>query len=450
MYVAENDKNGSYVKVDKNEFGKLKYTPSKTATSLFVKYKASSLLDVDKVYESEPKEIKIVSPKELHEYFIINGNITKQYEDVETRPDDLKEMVYTVNEKGSYIEFVNPLRAGGLSTVLNFDYKQAHFKKITIKLYDSVSVTETVTISLTTSREEDGKIDYLTGAGDIGTSKGRIYNVTDATASARIVINNKTKLVDDTNTEILTISEFDNGDKFNGFSSKRIYVKIFFDDFEEDKVNKFRFTNFYSINTLFEGVTDLGRPVIESEAAIPSFAILMDNITIPAAAGYDVISPNCNTYVSLRDPNGNYIIGSKNGGVLANKPYDVFVNIPGKYLLEYSSADETGILRRYTYQINTIDTVVPRLEINGQIKSTYKLGEALTLPEASVIDNSTTEEGMKFYIYLETPGYGRKTLRVNDKVETYVFKRTGNYTLTYFAMDSSSNYVEKTFKINVI
>ena len=359
-------------------------------------------------------------------------------------------MVYTVNEKGSYIEFVNPLRAGGLSTVLNFDYQQAHFKKITIKLYDSVSVTETVTISLTTSREEDGKIDYLTGAGDIGTSKGRIYNVTDATASARIVINNKTKLVDDTNTEILTISEFDNGDKFNGFSSKRIYVKIFFDDFEEDKVNKFRFTNFYSINTLFEGVTDLGRPVIESEAAIPSFAILMDNITIPAAAGYDVISPNCNTYVSLRDPNGNYIIGSKNSGVLANKPYDVFVNIPGKYLLEYSSADETGILRRYTYQINTIDTVVPRLEINGQIKSTYKLGEALTLPEASVIDNSTTEEGMKFYIYLETPGYGRKTLRVNDKVETYVFKRTGNYTLTYFAMDSSSNYVEKTFKINVI
>jgi hypothetical protein len=117
------------------------------------------------------------------------------------------------------------------------------------------------------------------------------------------------------------------------------------------------------------------------------------------------------------------------------------------YLLEYSSADETGKPRKITYQINTIDTIVPKIEIDGEIKSTYKEGEALTIPPISIIDNA---KEVNYYVYLQTPTYGRKIIQSSTLNETYVFKRKGEYKLIVFAIDNSSNSTEKTFIINVV
>jgi hypothetical protein len=180
---------------------------------------------------------------------------------------------------------------------------------------------------------------------------------------------------------------------------------------------------------------------------VPSYAVLMDEIIIPGAIASDVLSPNCDAYLTLRDPNDNYVLGSSAQGVKANKNYSVFVNIPGMYSLEYYSADETGKPRKITYQINTIDTIVPKIEIDGQIKSTYKEGEALTIPPISIIDNA---KEVNYYVYLQTPTYGRKIIQSSTLNETYVFKRKGEYKLIVFAIDNSSNSTEKTFIINVV
>ena len=96
-----------------------------------------------------------------------------------------------------------------------------------------------------------------------------------------------------------------------------------------------------------------------------------------------------------------------------------------------------------------MDDIAPVIEINGQIKTTAKVGDVLTLPTYNVTDNKTQDSKLLKYVYLSTPTFGYKTISVGDDMGTYIFQVEGDYTLVYFAMDDSSNYSYKTFTIHV-
>ena len=456
IFVSENDPNGEYVEVLKKENdvkGRYIYTPSANATSLYIKYRAIAKNDSTCISESIPQEVKILTISEnasgfqnIDDYFYINGNIQKEEIAVNGNSSD-KQIYFSVQEKGASLEFINGLRANGLSFKLNFDSGLAHFNKITVVLSDSASLNQVVSLSI----EElyDNIVSYTTLAGDYGKTAGLIKNETGKSSTLRFTLNTKTKLIDANGDQIINITKFDNGEKFVGFTSGKVHVKLVFNDFDESESNKIRITEFYSINSLYDGAIDLSSPIIETATTIPSFAILMDYVTIPSAIAIDDLSPNCDTFVKLRDPDGNYVLGSFSNYLSADLSYEVFVNKPGKYILEYMSFDESEEKRIITYVINTMDTIVPKIEIDGQIKSTYSIGEALYIPEVSVIDNVNELSILNYYVYLDTPNYSRKTLMVNERRETYVFKDKGDYKLIFFAIDESGNSTQKTFKITV-
>ena len=87
--------------------------------------------------------------------------------------------------------------------------------------------------------------------------------------------------------------------------------------------------------------------------------------------------------------------------------------------------------------------------MKGQVKTQYKVGDKLVLPEYKVTDNNTKEEDMTVYVYLTTPSFGFKTVGVKGISFGYTFVVAGDYRLTFYVRDGSGNYVIKNYDFTV-
>ena len=461
VWVAEND--GEYKEV-KEINGKYPYVITQTANTLNVQYRATAMVDKTKTSYSTPKKIQFVTiqmneeslrrVEHLYQYFYQKGGITSQYEanpGQENNQYAIKEAYYNVTEKGASLEYINDLRAGGFKIGFNTVPGKANFKKIRVVLQDAVSVDQTYTLVFTPSKFDPEKVTISSLNGEQVDIKGLLTNNSGALSTFKIGILNKNTFIDVENTSILfKATKFDNGEEFNGFSSNRVYVKIIFDDLDETKENKFKITNFFTTNFFYFGVGDTRGPIIETDKYISSYSKIMEKVVIPTARSYDDFSLNCKTYVSVINPNGEYVVGSETAPVPADVEYEILLDVQGQYKIKYETQDGGGVKNNIPYVINTIDTVAPTIEIDGQIKSTFKVGQTLTIPVSKAVDNVTASEKLYYYVYLKTPGYGFKTISANNTAQTYVFKQAGTYELTFFAMDDSGNHAERKFTINVI
>ena len=155
--------------------------------------------------------------------------------------------------------------------------------------------------------------------------------------------------------------------------------------------------------------------------------------------------PFSEVYLRVTDPNGDVIVNN----VLANVEQKIVLNKNGRYGIEYYAADDYDNRTFISYNVFTLDVIKPVIEINGQIKTHVKVGEALELPGYFVSDNVSQPSEILKYIYLETPSFGYKTIAIGDNYGTYKFQQAGTYELVYFAMDKASNYAYKTFTITV-
>lgn len=448
-----------YVKVNANAQGKYVYTPSADAEKLYVRYRATSLIGNHEQVTAD-KEIKIlkfgktddygiVSDGELNKYFYNAGNniVYKYEESIEGL--GIVENHFYVNENGATLEYVNPVQSSGFAMGLNFDEGNSYFKKISVKLRDSENINEVLTFTFT---PRDSSTVYMSTASNPTASiSGQMYDVTNTSSLIYFKFKLGTQIVDETGSTVMNVTTFDNGAAFNGFSSGAVYLTITFDDvdFADDKVNRMRISQFYSQYKFTENALDNGKPVIELSSTINTYSQYLATVKIPSAKAYDLYSPNCDAYVSLKAPNGDYVLGSASKGVIANQDYFVDLDQNGAYFVTYTSVDERNNKRTVSYSINTLDQIKPTIEIDGQIKSHVKVGDVLSLPTIHVSDNLTDPKDMLVYVNLKTPTFGYKVIKINDYEGTYVFQQAGTYELVVFVMDSSSNYSQKSFVITV-
>ena len=461
MYVAKQlagQEVGSYSEVKPNEFGDYVVAKDFNLEKLYVKYTAKAHVG-NNVKETEPNVITYVNPETLGDYFInVNGGIEANYETYIGGSN--LENVFTVKENGATIRFLNPLLATQTKVRLNFEKETANFKKISIKLQDSENVNETVTFTLT--RKQDNEVYLTTPHSKFSYVKGYINNLKADTGDVFFKFKLGKVIIDDSGSEVFTIRNYDNGDEFTKFSSNKVYVEIRFDEIDTigGKVNKVRLSDFYTqarffaneiagSDDLFYG-QDVSAPAIQQDTFINSYRNYQETITLPAAKAYDMFSPNCDVTLSVMAPDGTFVLGSLTTGVAANVEYSITLDQLGTYVIRYKALDERGNGKNpLPIMINTLDVIAPTVEIDGQIKSNYKVGDLLIVPEMIVEDNIATQEELNSYVFLQTPSFGFKTLYTNGTKGDYVFQQKGTYVLKFVAMDKDSNVTERSFTLTV-
>ena len=436
---------GSYNVVNANANGKYQYKPSSSAVAIKVRYKANAKIsNVETV--TDPSVIRIIAPEnnKLEQYWVnSDGKITTAYEEV---PDGLGsiENYFYVNEDGAALDYLIPVQGESFSLAMYFEENSAFFNKIKIVLQDSETLSESVTFTIT--KRDDSTVFLSSYGNNYANTTGQINNV-DGISTVFVKFKLGRQIVDSLGSTVFNLTKYDDGSDYKKFSSGKIYVKVVFEDVNipDDAVNKVRFGQFYSQNSYAEDSIDIGKPVIATSSHISTYYNYLEKVTIPSAKAYDLYSPNVDTFVKVTDPNGNVVLNN----VKADVNQELVLDKAGRYIVEYTATDERGLKRFISYNINTLDVVKPVIEINGQIKTTIKVGQVLELPEYYVTDNMSKADKILRYVYLETPTFGYKTIAIGDHVGTYKFQKAGTYKLVYFAMDEASNYVYKTFTITV-
>ena len=428
------------------------YAPSANASKVYIKYTATSKLGGNEaesdVYEVEV--IKLTSYADL--FYMYGGNTNIDFRKPNIYVDD-SEAYFNPTEQGASLQFINAIGADSFSLRLNIDKAKTNFKSIAIRLTDSKNVNEAVTIRIQAFSSDKSLV--TTNFTTSKTNSSIYHSATDSEIYLKMKLGRY--IYDGDQLLLAELLKYDNGSEYLGFTSGSCYVDVIFEEFdynpETETYSEVRFTDFVGqpkVTDQDPAQDDNIAPIITLSEHIHTFNSFNSEVIIPSATATDMVSPECKVYVSVKDPDGTYIIGTASSGVEANKNYRIKLTKYGTYVAMYTSKDERGAKEaRRTFNVKSVDLIDPVLEIKGQVKTQYKVGDKLVLPEYKVTDNNTKEEDMTVYVYLTTPSFGFKTVGVKGISFGYTFVVAGDYQLTFYVRDGSGNYVIKNYNFTV-
>ena len=164
-------------------------------------------------------------------------------------------------------------------------------------------------------------------------------------------------------------------------------------------------------------------------------------IIIPETTAFDVVSPTASAKLVVFAPSGDKILETQN--LSAKNKFTCLET--GIYQIIFEVSDGGKGVGTITYTCTVYDNVTPILTIEGNIAKTVKKGRTLVLPDAAATDDRDGE--LKVYVMVRhSADYLAQDCLPG---QTIAFDRYGTYTVTYFAHDSSFNYVKYTFTVEV-
>ena len=261
-----------------------------------------------------------------------------------------------------------------------------------------------------------------------------LSNVCGAEQVASINANNEfsfcydgeTNMVTDINSNKLgAITRTDAGKSFQGFSGD-VYVTITVRGITGECSMLFKQIDNHAFN---DSSADYIDPVLWLNGDLGGRYSIGSVVTIPTASGYDVLSSVQTPTVSVTAPDGKEL--------LTNAPADIEYRLTigqyGYYYVNYVLMDSSGRQISITKSLLVLDDRAPSLEFGGQIPSTAKAGEEITLPAYTIQDNDVS--GVTVYVTVRKPD-GQF-----ERVEGNTFRpdQTGLYTINYFVIDADGN-----------
>ena len=235
------------------------------------------------------------------------------------------------------------------------------------------------------------------------------------------------------------ITNYDNGEPFNGFSSDKVFMTVTLDNAR------------VGASYLIQEVT--GTPVSyrERDTSDPNFAVLGDaggtysiNTTYtmaPAVAG-DTFAAKTSLTVTVKDPDGE-IVSDKNGTKLENidagKSYSIELAKYGQYVMEYTAKELDWFdgEKKFVNYVFVMDEIAPTIRVTSDYTKTVKVGEAIILPTFEVSDNLNTAEELTIDKMLLNP-VGR-TIRLPGSSNSLIAEHEGKYTITIMVKDVYGN-----------
>lgn len=430
-YIVEN---GNEIKIND------KYTAKAVESGkVTVKYVFSSSSGTS-VYEKTLPVITVNNYEtDLVKYFV-NEKVVK------TQSDDAITLKFSGNDEEKFIKAV-PLNSSEFSfnvyTENGITLNNANSVTFT---FGDIAVNKNVKIRIAKGVENSGKSTlYLNDkisceiTGDFFGSNNNFEFTLNAKSGELKVGSNK-----------LSVTEFSDGTKYDGFTGNKASVAIRVDGYDTAAGKDFaikikRFANAY----LSKVSEDYIAPEITVFGTLKSKYAAGSVIGTLKASATDFLQENIKTTLTVSLINGLSItdVYSVEGRLLKNVSpeysYNLALDKAGLYRADYTAEDANGNKNTATVNFTVYDDKIPpTVELSG-VKNKYKVGEKVTLPTAKVNDNRSASSGISCYLTVKNPDGIIKMIEFKNATDEltaeYTFDAVGKWVLEWIAVDECDN-----------
>ena len=242
--------------------------------------------------------------------------------------------------------------------------------------------------------------------------------------------------------ELASVVSQKNGLDFAGFASGLVNVEIILDGVTLDSNIILYTVSNQNFSTVIESLgyedNDTAGPnlLFDSKMVTTSRHVLNSKIVVSKAMAYDLFQgASTSVNVKILDPEKNTIFN----GVI-DESFELLLSKYGIYTITYSSFDSVYNITNQVFTVTVIDKQAPTLDVKSSVKTEYKVGNSITIPNATVDDDSN------ILVYIKNPEAKYFTLSQGSR---YKFESKGTYYLVYSAQDEYGNMVRKVYTINV-
>lgn len=353
-----------------------------------------------------------------------------------TAEDSSNGVYLTANKSGSEIYWAYPVVTGYSSnnafiTISNAGLDKANFDYVDITFANCASETETAFVRIYRDCDADAKMSYVqvNGVGAKYLVDGNL-SVTDSSIYL---------CVDTANGYLKNGINFSPICEIGGYSAQTSIVGFRFGNVaagESASILVYQISNQYMQSG--EDWSDINKPVVSFDRELKKeFEAKRGSVVqLPTAKAYDMLSENATVKVRVYDPDNNQVEIS-DGTFVASKA--------GKYRISYISEDINGKKGNANYYCTVYDDKEPVMTIEYAVSDSVKVGDTITIPNATAIDEVDGECTVYAYMRCEAD-YSFEAVTLGGK---YKFTRKGVYHLTYLTRDSDFNYVEYVMTVTV-
>ena len=336
--------------------------------------------------------------------------------------------VVSATDRSGGFTFANPIIAERAELTLNGVSGASDFKAIEVTLIDSLDRDLGVGIRIV-NRGSASEIDLGGEITALRTAFGAA-NAFDLGYSQGKILIGTTKL---------DVKTYDNGEKFNGFPSEKILVRVEFEGAENGAQILLVSVNGHPMNK--SSSDRIGPKIVIMSDDYGGTKNLGDTVTLPRALAGDTLDPNITFTLKVTDPDGN-VVTDANGILLDNvdptREYTIRLTSYGKYSVAYSASDTfSKRVEPLTYAINVPDVTAPEITFAAKFKDTVKVGETIVIPKFTVSDDLSAAENIRVSKYAFTPSGVLVT--IPEKSNSIKAFQAGKYEIRIVATDEAGN-----------
>lgn len=358
--------------------------------------------------------------------------------------------ITTLADEDAKAQFIQPIAADNFSISFdvptrdkNYTVQDNNVKAFHINLVDSADVSKSVRISFV--KETAGTVLYVNGekmnANFMGSLDGTSQNVFNISLNAvsyelKDVVSGAT---------LANFKTYTDGRRFSGFS-KMLYVSCEVERESAEKGATMKLLSLNGQNFSSAVYKDEVAPTIAVKTDFESLYVVGDEVQSPTATATDVLNDISELTVTVTC-NGS-VIKDKNGldlnKVSAKVVYDIPLSNVGEYKFNYEATDAQGSTVNVVYTIRVAVNDKPVLTLSGNVPTSGKVGQEITLPTFTVQYTVESENNMAYAMYIDSSNR-YQYLDGN----TFTPTAAGRYIVRYYALDLFGNYTLQEYEINV-
>ena len=244
---------------------------------------------------------------------------------------------------------------------------------------------------------------------------------------------------------VLAVKNYLNGEAFNGFTNGRAYVS-----YETEGVKEEATICIVSMNSNYfsDDTSDWIAPLIDFLGNVGGEYEVGETLVLPTVIANDVLDGDVNAYMTVKSPSGE-IVTTLDGKRLENFRVDgskleVKLEEYGSYLMTVYTKDSWENETTISSLTWVVDTIEPTFTLNGEIVSTAKVGQKVSVPTVKATDNFSKNTTVRVYVMM--PG-GTMMDVTNNK--GFVANDAGVYTIVYYVTDEAGNFASANYYVTV-
>lgn len=407
----------------------MSFTPEK-AGDFTVKYQSDNVFDSSAQPCVKTYTVKVVDTTKKSTYatrFMYTDGFVGEYR---TGHESLENRVYVLTADGSQtsatMQFKTPVYTQFLKIKAGTEQTLNNFTQLNVSFVDSIDGNQRV--NLTFKANSEGTVDaYINGK--YSSTLGLSFNVNDTSKKSTFELSfdsSDNSVYEATSKQTVgIIKTYANGDGFKGFSSDRAYISVGYEGISAECQLKI-----YEIagQKITSSMTDNSSPLIVSGGYTDSSIFeLGATVVLPDFTVFDLYDTDVTLSVTITATSGSPVSTNKTAD-----GFELTLNEYGKYNVHFTAKDSSGNSTTKKTVIYVYDRTAPSITA-PKLPSTVKVGEKLSLPAATIVDNVSEE--CTVWIYVTDEDFYRTTVENNE----YTFTKAGTYLVKYGAMDEDGN-----------